>query len=54
MNHKRKRPKSRRAGCLLCKPNKLGQGMEGKLGQQGFGKLRKEHGAKRDMRDELR
>jgi hypothetical protein len=23
MNHKRKRPKSRRAGCLLCKPNKL-------------------------------
>jgi len=23
MNHKRKRPKSRRAGCLLCKPQKL-------------------------------
>ena len=23
MNHKRKRPKHRRAGCLLCKPNKL-------------------------------
>jgi hypothetical protein len=23
MNHKRKRPKQRRAGCLLCKPNKL-------------------------------
>ena len=23
MNHKRKRSKSRRAGCLLCKPHKL-------------------------------
>lgn len=23
MNHKRKRPKSRRAGCLLCKPYKM-------------------------------
>jgi hypothetical protein len=23
MHHKRKRPKQRRAGCLLCKPNKL-------------------------------
>lgn len=22
-NHKRRRPKSRRAGCLLCKPHKL-------------------------------
>ena len=22
MNHKRKRPKNRRAGCLLCKPRK--------------------------------
>lgn len=23
MNHKRRRPKQRRAGCLLCKPWKL-------------------------------
>lgn len=22
MNHKRRRPKNRRAGCLMCKPNK--------------------------------
>lgn len=22
-NHKRKRPKARRSGCLLCKPQKL-------------------------------
>lgn len=23
MNHKRGRPKNRRAGCLLCKPHKM-------------------------------
>ena len=23
MNHKRRRPKHRRSGCLLCKPHKL-------------------------------
>jgi hypothetical protein len=23
MNHKRKRPKNRRAGCLFCKPHKM-------------------------------
>lgn len=23
MNHKRKRPKNRRAGCLMCKPQKM-------------------------------
>jgi len=52
-NHKRKRPKSSRAGCLLCKPNKLGQGMEGKLGHRGFGKLRAEHNATRDLQEAL-
>jgi len=49
MNHKRHRPKQRRAGCLLCKPNKLGKGMETKLGHRGFGKLRKESAAKWDL-----
>jgi hypothetical protein len=49
MNHKRKRPKPSRAGCLLCKPNKLGKGMEKKLGHRGFGKLRKEAGVKQDL-----
>lgn len=48
MNHKRKRSKGGRAGCLLCKPNKLGQGMENRLGHRGFGKLRAEYHAKRD------
>ena len=49
MNHKRKRPKQSRAGCLLCKPNKLGKGMEKKLGHRGFGKLRKEAAAQQDL-----
>lgn len=30
MNHKRHRPKNRRAGCLMCKPHK-GNGMKHKL-----------------------
>ena len=51
MNHKRKRPKQRRSGCLLCKPNKLGKCMEKKLGHRGFGKLRKEAAAKKDLSD---
>jgi len=29
MNHKRRRAKNRRAGCLLCKPHK-GNGMKGR------------------------
>lgn len=49
MNHKRKRPKPSRAGCFLCKPNKLGKGMEKKLGHRGFGKLRKEAAAGQDL-----
>ena len=51
MNHKRKRSKQRRAGCLLCKPNKLGKGMEKKLGHRGFGKLRTEAAGKQDLSD---
>jgi len=41
-NFKRGRPKAARAGCRMCKPNKLGKGMESKLGHAGFGKLRGE------------
>jgi len=51
VNHKRKRSKQRRAGCLLCKPNKLGKGMEKKLGHRGFGKLRKEAAAEQELVD---
>ena len=51
MNYKRGRPKQARAGCLLCKPNKLGKGQERKLGHGGFGNLRKEITARQDIAD---
>lgn len=50
MHHKRHRPKNRRAGCLLCKPNKAnGVNDETDIGHRGFGKLRRLDGAKREM-----
>lgn len=52
MNHKRRRPKSRRAGCLLCKPNKLGRGLEYKLGHRGFGKIKAQLHADSDLKSE--
>lgn len=48
MNHKRKRPKSARAGCLLCKPNKMNGWNKARLGYRGFGKLRRLAGALAD------
>lgn len=50
-NHKRGRPKQRRAGCLLCKPNKFGHGMENDLGHRGFGKLRAEYHSRHDLNE---
>ncbi len=41
MNHKRKKPKNARSGCLMCKPNKMNGWPKSKLGHKGFGKLRK-------------
>lgn len=42
MNHKRGRPKNRRAGCLMCKPNKSnGFPDNKKLGHRGFSTIRK-------------
>jgi len=35
MNHKRGRPKDRRAGCLLCKPHKA-NGAKGRESSQTF------------------
>lgn len=52
MNHKRKRPKNRRAGCLMCKPNKMNGWNKDKLGHTGFGKLRDEYHASKDLRDD--
>jgi hypothetical protein len=54
MNHKRGRPKAQRAGCLMCKPNKLGAGLEKKFGHRGFGKLRAEKHAEEDLREGYR
>jgi len=34
MNHKRKRPKNRRAGCLLCKPHKRNKAKDRKTIQE--------------------
>jgi len=35
----------------MCKPNKLGKGMENELGHRDFGKLRDEYHAKIDEKD---
>ena len=54
MNHKRRRPKARRAGCLLCKPNKMSGWPDRVLGHAGFGKLRRERNAAIDLSTYLR
>jgi hypothetical protein len=53
MNHKRRRHKAARAGCLMCKPNKRGKGREKKLGHRGFGKLRAERAAEQELFESL-
>ena len=50
MNHKRGRPKNRRAGCLMCKPNKMNGWPKGELGHTGFAKLRKEAHAAAELK----
>ncbi len=53
MNHKRKRPKNRRAGCLMCKPNKMnGWTKRTRLGHKGFGKIRDEIHAEKDIKED--
>lgn len=52
VNHKRKRSKNKRAGCMLCKPNKMsGWAKHRILGHTGFGKLRDEQHSRRDLAD---
>jgi hypothetical protein len=46
MNHKRGRPKNRRAGCLMCKPHK----MNGLKGQR----RKRTHGSWSNRRQEVR
>lgn len=51
MHHKRRKHKNQRAGCLMCKRNKIGGGQEHKLGHAGFGKLRNEAAAKQELKE---
>lgn len=56
MNHKRKRPKSRRAGCMLCKPQKHQRTGKTKrerelMGAGGFGKIRAAVHSAADLED---
>lgn len=52
MHHKRGRPKNRRAGCLMCKPNKMnGWPKNANLGHTGFGKIKDEIHAKEDLKE---
>jgi hypothetical protein len=50
MNHKRGRPKSRRAGCLLCKPHKA-NGCTSKGHRREEAKLRKQDLSDADYRE---
>jgi hypothetical protein len=50
MNHKRGKPKSGRAGCLMCKPNKHQAANKLKLGHRGFGPIRARIHANTDLK----
>jgi hypothetical protein len=52
MHHKRKRSKNARAGCLMCKPNKMNGWAKHKvLGHRGCGKLRRETAALETLKE---
>ena len=51
MNHKKERAKNQRAGCLICKPNKMNGWGKGAFGHKGFGKLRKLFHANSDLKN---
>ena len=52
MNHKRGKPKNARAGCLMCKANKMNGWNKDVLHHKGFGKLRDTIHAKLDQKTE--
>ncbi len=49
-NHKRKRPKNRRAGCLLCKPWKINGFAKDKADSESFSDHRRRYYADREVR----
>lgn len=52
MHHKRKRPKSRRAGCLLCKPHKANESKDKAESQTR--QERRSRVAEKEQRDEAK
>jgi hypothetical protein len=56
MHHKRGKAKNQRAGCLMCKSNKMnGWPADSKLsslGHKGFGKIKKEYCALLDLKED--
>lgn len=52
MHHKRGKAKGSRAGCLMCKPNKMaGFPKHKSLGHIGFSKIRRECAAQLDIKE---
>jgi len=49
-NHKRKRPKNRRAGCLLCKPWKVNGFAKSRVDAEQFSDHRRRFFAERAVR----
>ena len=48
-NHKRRRPKNRRAGCLLCKPWKVNGFSKRRIDAEQFGSHRRRFFAEYDV-----
>lgn len=53
-NHKRKRPKNRRAGCLMCKPWKMNGFSKDQFESARFSDARRRYFAKAEIREESR
>lgn len=51
MNHKRKHPKNRRSGCLLCKPWKVNGVGKDRPDSERFSDHKRRKFAKKDMDD---
>jgi len=52
-HHKYRKTKNQRAGCLMCKPNKMNGAKPGDIGPGGFGKIRDDIHTKEDLKDAL-
>jgi len=52
-HHKRKKAKNQRAGCLMCKPNKMNGWSKDKpeVLHRGFGAIRDKAHAEEDLKD---